>query len=136
VQVRFSFVHLIAYDITVKIKFKMDIIWVRLIILKSLYYARLCGRWCSGDFAADVNHLHVKRIHLVSFIYSYRGYISVKKCDVWWGDFLEFKNYFSMEKCNMAWGDVTYSLSFQNYFSRERWCGMWWFSWIFRIIFQ
>jgi hypothetical protein len=36
---------------------------------KNLYYTRLCGRWCKCDLLADVNHLHVKRIHLVSFIY-------------------------------------------------------------------
>jgi hypothetical protein len=24
---------------------------------------------CSGDMTADVDHLHVKRIHLVSFFY-------------------------------------------------------------------
>jgi hypothetical protein len=47
----------------------MDIIWVRLVILKKLCYARLYGRWCSGNLAANVDHLHVKRIHLVDFIY-------------------------------------------------------------------
>jgi hypothetical protein len=32
--------------------------------LKKLYYARLCG----SDLEGGVNHLHVKRIHLVSFV--------------------------------------------------------------------
>jgi hypothetical protein len=40
-QVVSSFVYLIIYDTTVKTELKMDIIWVRLIILKFLYYARL-----------------------------------------------------------------------------------------------
>jgi hypothetical protein len=34
----------------VKIEFKIDIIWVRLIILKSLYYESLCD-WYSDDLA-------------------------------------------------------------------------------------
>jgi hypothetical protein len=42
-QAFFSFVHLVMYDTTVKIEFKMNIIWVRLIILMFLTYARLCG---------------------------------------------------------------------------------------------
>jgi hypothetical protein len=33
-QLRSSFVHLVAHNTTMKTKFKMDIIWVRLIILK------------------------------------------------------------------------------------------------------
>jgi hypothetical protein len=37
--------------------------------LKKLYYARLCSRCYSGDLTADVDHLHVKRIHLVNFVY-------------------------------------------------------------------
>jgi hypothetical protein len=37
-----SFVHLIAYNTTVKMKFEIDVIWVRLISLKFLYYAKLC----------------------------------------------------------------------------------------------
>jgi hypothetical protein len=53
----------------VKTEFKMNIIWVRLIILKRLYYAILCGRGCSSDLSTDVDDLHVKRIQLVSFIY-------------------------------------------------------------------
>jgi hypothetical protein len=57
----------------VKTKFKIDIIWIRLIIFKILYYARLYGRWYSVDLRADMNHLHVKRIHLVFRLYSYRG---------------------------------------------------------------
>jgi hypothetical protein len=39
-----------------------------LIILKKLYYARLGGRSSSGDLAAHVNYLYVKRIHLVNFV--------------------------------------------------------------------
>jgi hypothetical protein len=37
-QVRFYFDHLAASNITVKIKFKIDIICVRLIILNFMYY--------------------------------------------------------------------------------------------------
>jgi hypothetical protein len=43
-----SFVHLVVQNTMMKMDFKMDIILVRLIILKSLYYRRLCGR-CSDD---------------------------------------------------------------------------------------
>jgi hypothetical protein len=32
---------------------------------------------CSGDVIADVNHLHVKRIHLASFS-SYRGFLHLQ----------------------------------------------------------
>jgi hypothetical protein len=44
-------------------KFKMNII-------KFLYYPRrLCDRRYSDNLAVNVDHLHVKRIHFVSFIY-------------------------------------------------------------------
>jgi hypothetical protein len=49
-QVISSFVHLITYNIMVKIEFKMNMIWVSLIIFKNLYYVKLCDR-CSGDVA-------------------------------------------------------------------------------------
>jgi hypothetical protein len=42
-QVVSSFFYLIVYITTVKIEFKVDIIWARLIISKFLYYARFCG---------------------------------------------------------------------------------------------
>jgi hypothetical protein len=42
-EVASSFVHLVAYNTIVKMKFKRDIIWVRLFILNFLYYAKLCG---------------------------------------------------------------------------------------------
>jgi hypothetical protein len=65
-----------------------------------------------------------------------------KKCDVTWGDFLEwlelffkrkvicrdvtcylnFYNYFSMEKCDVAWGDFLKFLEL--FFNRERWHDM------------
>jgi hypothetical protein len=60
-QVRFYFVHLIVYNTMVKTKFKINIIWVRLIILKFLYCV-------VGDMTADVNHLYIKRIHLESLV--------------------------------------------------------------------
>jgi hypothetical protein len=37
-------------------KFKIDIIWMRLIILKFLYFY-------SDDVTADIDHLHIKRIY-------------------------------------------------------------------------
>jgi hypothetical protein len=56
-------------------------------------------------------------------LYMYRGYIfwyflnyfSMEKCDVVWGDLLEFYNYFLMDKCDMAC-----FLNLQNYFSIEK----------------
>jgi hypothetical protein len=58
-QMRSYFVHLVAYNTMVKPEFKMDIVWKRFIIFIL----------CSGDVAADVNHLHIKRIHLLGFCY-------------------------------------------------------------------
>jgi hypothetical protein len=46
----------------IKIEFKINIMWMRLIILKFVYFY-------SGDVAADVDHLHVKRIYLMGFSY-------------------------------------------------------------------
>jgi hypothetical protein len=61
----------------------MDIIWVRLIILKFVYYTTWCDRWCGGSefvcwcgtcsLGDDVDSLHVKRMtcsgfHSVQFI--------------------------------------------------------------------
>jgi hypothetical protein len=61
-QMRCCFIYLVAYNTMVKIEFRMDIIWIRLIIFKNLYFV-------VGDVADDVDHLHVKRIHLVGFSY-------------------------------------------------------------------
>jgi hypothetical protein len=37
---------------------------------KKLYYPRqLCDRQCSDDLVADMDHLHIKRIHFMSFVY-------------------------------------------------------------------
>jgi hypothetical protein len=76
----------------------------------------------------------------------------MEKCDVRWGDLLEFLELFLMEKYDVIGGDVAYSLNFQNYFSIENgdvaWGHfleflelflnreMWHATWIFRIIFQ
>jgi hypothetical protein len=77
-----SFIHLIMYTTMVKTKFKIDTIWVRLIILKFVYYAIWCDRWCGGSefvcwcdicwLGDDVDMLHVKRMTSSGFyLYSY-----------------------------------------------------------------
>jgi hypothetical protein len=84
---------------------------VRLIILKNLYYARFCDKHCSGDLAAIMNHLHIKRIKLVGFVYIvtndtfsivFLNYFSMEKFDRGETIFLNFQNYFLMEKYDVA----------------------------------
>jgi hypothetical protein len=58
---RSCFVHLITLSTMVKTEFKIDIILVRLINLIFLLY--------NGDVAANVDYLHVKRIHILNFSY-------------------------------------------------------------------
>jgi hypothetical protein len=67
-QVRSCFVHLVASNTMVKTEFKMDIIWIRLIILKFLYYV-----------TADMDHLHVKRIHLEPLV----GHLHIVREDIY-----------------------------------------------------
>jgi hypothetical protein len=75
-------------------KFKMDITWVRLIIFKKFYYVILCGRWCSGDLAANVDHMHVKRIHLVGFVYTIIEVLLMLSCRTqWWKQNLKWISY-------------------------------------------
>jgi hypothetical protein len=65
---RSCFVHPVVYNIMVKTKFNLDVIWIRLIILFFVFY--------SGDVTADVDHLHVKKSLISEFLlYSYRGYL-------------------------------------------------------------
>jgi hypothetical protein len=62
-QVRYYFVHLGAYTM-VKMKFKINIIWVRLIILIFLL--------CSGDMVDGVDQENSASEFL---LYSYRGFM-------------------------------------------------------------
>jgi hypothetical protein len=55
-QIRSCFVYLVEYNTMEKTKFKIDIVWMRLIIL--IFFVLY-----TGDVAADVDYLHVKRIH-------------------------------------------------------------------------
>jgi hypothetical protein len=52
---------LIAYNTIAKTKFKMYIIWIKLIIL--IFFII-----CSGDMSVDVDHLHINKIHLVHLV--------------------------------------------------------------------
>jgi hypothetical protein len=72
-QSRSNFVHLITYNTTVKTEFKINIIWVRLIILK-FFTMQAYVIWCSDNLIIyewygswqlvdDVNILHVKKLH-------------------------------------------------------------------------
>jgi hypothetical protein len=54
-----------------------------------------------------------------------KNYFSIEKCDVIWGDFLEFLELFLIKKCDVSWGDMPCYLNFQNSFSIEK-CYMVW----------
>jgi hypothetical protein len=79
---RYYFVHLVVYNTMEKTEFKINIIWIRLPILNFLYFVMVMWQlmWITyisrevfilyrGDVTANMNHLLVKRIYLVSFSY-------------------------------------------------------------------
>jgi hypothetical protein len=68
-QLRSYFLHLITYNTMVKMEFKMDIICVRLIVLKFVYcVVWWCGSWC-GPLAYQENLL--SRFLLSKYLYFY-----------------------------------------------------------------
>jgi hypothetical protein len=60
------------------------------------------------------------------------NYFWMEKCDVGWGNFLEFLELFFNGE---MWCGMLLEFS-ELFFNRERWFGIRRFSWIFRIIFQ
>jgi hypothetical protein len=63
-QVRSSFIHLITKNTTVKTEFKIDIIWVRLIILKfcSMQDYVIDDVVLIWQLVDDIDTFHVKRM--------------------------------------------------------------------------